>query len=194
MVKKCLYLITSKGLKIKADLLSLLTAKSMSLEIGSRSHDAITSEDIAHFLGTRGLDNREYDFLIAKYTDNNYARSLVFDDIYQDCCNIFLKYIKPKELLQDRYLMRHLINLTLREVIYPHCFICQGRGTVASGDSIQQCQHCEGSGQFIYNDDNRPEFLNMKKKDYMHLKKPYLEMLEFIKNIEINALAKIGDE
>ena len=132
--------------------------------------------------------------LMAKYTDNNYARSMLFDDIYQDCCSIFLKYIKPKELLQDRYLMRHLINLALREVIYPHCFVCQGRGTIASGDSIQQCQHCEGSGQFNYNDENRPEFLNMKKKDYMHLKKPYLEMLEFVKNIEINALAKIGDD
>ena len=67
---------------MKADLLSLLTAKSMNYELSSGNHDAITSEDIAHFLGTRGLDNREYDFLMAKYTDNNYARSLVFDDIY----------------------------------------------------------------------------------------------------------------
>ena len=54
---------------MKADLLSLLTAKSMNYEISSGNHDAITSEDIAHFLGTRGLDNREYDFLMAKYTD-----------------------------------------------------------------------------------------------------------------------------
>jgi hypothetical protein len=34
----------------------------------------------------------------------------------------------------------------------------------------------------------------MDKKDYMEFKKPYMETLEFVKNIEINALAKIGDE
>jgi len=28
----------------------------------------------------------------------------------------------------------------------------------------------------------------------MEFKKPYMELLEFVKNIEINALAKIGDE
>ena len=52
----------------------------------------------------------------------------------------------------------------------------------------------EGTGQFIYDDDNRPEFLGMKKEEYMDYKKPYIETLEMVKNIEINALAKIGDE
>ena len=101
---------------MKADILSILTAKAMNLELPTRNNDAITSSDIAHFLGTKNLDNREYDMLIAKYTDNDYARSMLFDDIYEDSCSIFLKYMKPKELLEDRFLMRHLINLALREV------------------------------------------------------------------------------
>jgi hypothetical protein len=179
---------------MKVELLTLLTAKSMNYELSSGNHDAITAEDISHFLGTKNLDNREYDFLMAKYTDNNYARALVFDDIYEDACNIFLKHVDAKELLQDKFLVRHFINLTLRETMYPNCFICQGRGTIIVGDSIQQCGHCEGSGQFIYNDDNRPEFLNMSKDEYLKFKKPYLELLEFVKNIEINALGKIGDD
>ena len=76
---------------MKADLLSLLTAKSMNYEISSGNHDAITSEDIAHFLGTRDLDSREYDFLMAKYTEDNHARSMLFDDIYEDVFGIFTK-------------------------------------------------------------------------------------------------------
>ena len=179
---------------MKAELLSLLTAKSMKYEISSGNHDAITSEDIAHFLGSRGLDNREYDFLMAKYTENDYARALLFDDIYEEVCSIFLKYIDASKLREDRYIVRHFINLALREVIYPHCFVCQGRGTVVAGDRIQKCQHCDGTGQFIYDDDNRPEFLGYKKEEYMKLKKPYLEILELVKNIEINALSKIGDD
>ena len=42
---------------MKADLLSLLTAKSMNYEKSSGNHDAVTPEDIAHFLGTRDLDS-----------------------------------------------------------------------------------------------------------------------------------------
>ena len=179
---------------MKADLLSLLTAKSMNYEISSGNHDAVTPEDIAHFLGTRDLDSAEYELLLAKYTDDNHSRSMLFDYIYEDCCSIFLKYLKPKQLSQDKFLMRNYINLALREVLYPNCPFCQGRGTIITGSSITKCQHCEGSGQFIYNDDNRPQFLGYKKQEFMELKKPYIEMLEMVKNIEINALSKIGDE
>jgi hypothetical protein len=34
----------------------------------------------------------------------------------------------------------------------------------------------------------------MSKDEYLKFKKPYMELLEFVKNIEINALSKIGDE
>jgi RecJ-like exonuclease len=74
------------------------------------------------------------------------------------------------------------------------CPFCHGRGVIKTKNSIEKCYHCEGTGQFIYDDDNRPEFLGMKKEEYMDYKKPYIEVLEMVKNIEINALAKIGDE
>ncbi len=76
---------------MKVELLTLLTAKSMNYEVSSTNHDAITAQDIAAFLGSRGLNTEEYDFLIAKYTDNNYARAMFFDDIFTDCADIFIK-------------------------------------------------------------------------------------------------------
>jgi len=102
--------------------------------------------------------------------------------------------MKPKELLEDRFLMRHLINLALREVIMTVCPFCQGRGVVKSKDSIIKCQHCAGSGQFIYDDDNRPEFMGIEKEKFMKFKKSYMEMLNMIRDIELSALSKIGDE
>lgn len=179
---------------MNVELLKLLTAKSSDLELAGGNHEAITPEDIAHFLGTIGLESIEYDFLMAKYTENNYAKSLVFDDVYEDVCNIFLKYMDAKELLQEKYLIRQFINLALRETIHTRCVFCQGRGTVATNDTITKCEHCDGTGQFIYNRDNRPELLNMDKKDFLQFEKPYLETLELIKNIEISALSKIGDD
>ena len=182
------------GKQMKADLLSLLTAKSMNYEISSGNHDAITSEDISHFLGTRGLDNREYDFLMAKYCDNTYSRSLIFDDVYEEVCNIFLKYISANEIRKDRYLIRNFINLALRETIMTVCPFCKGQGVVKTKNSIDKCNHCEGTGQFIYDNNNRPELIGITKEEYEKFRRPYLKTLEFIKNIEISALAKIGDE
>ena len=115
---------------MKADLLSLLTAKSMNYEISSGNHDAITSEDIAHFLGTRDLDGREYDFLMAKYTEDNHARSMLFDDIYEDVFGIFTKHIDVSEIKADKYLLRHFINLALRETMLTVCPFCHGRGVI----------------------------------------------------------------
>tara|TARA_S200002703_G_scaffold157584_1_gene165801 strand:- start:552 stop:1091 length:540 start_codon:yes stop_codon:yes gene_type:complete len=179
---------------MKVELLTLLTAKSMDYEVSSTNHDAITSEDISHFLGTRGLDNKEYDFLMAKYCDNTYSRSLIFDDVYEEVCNIFLKYISAEQIRKDRYLIRNFINLALRETIMTVCPFCKGQGVIKTKNGIDKCNHCEGTGQFIYDNDNRPELIGITKEEYEKFKKPYLKTLEFVKNIEINALAKIGDE
>tara|TARA_Y100000389_G_scaffold84977_1_gene81719 strand:- start:571 stop:1116 length:546 start_codon:yes stop_codon:yes gene_type:complete len=179
---------------MNAELLAMLTAKTSSFELSSNNHDAVTSEDIAHYLGTKGLNSIEYDFLMAKYTDNTYSRSLVFDNIYQDIFDIFKKNINMKELKNNRFLLTQFINLALRETMYPNCFVCQGRGTVINNERIEKCQHCEGTGQFIYNDDNRPEFIGIDKKEFMKFKVPYIKSLDYIKNIENSALYKIGDE
>ena len=179
---------------MKADLLALLTSKSPSFETRSANHDAITSEDISHFLGTRGLDSNEYNFLIAKYTDNSFSKGLVFDGIYEDVCDIFMKHISPDDIKENKCPISSFVNLALRETIITTCPFCQGRGVNKNKNSIDKCYHCKGSGQFIYDDDNRPEFLGIDKEEYKKFKKPYMETLEFVKNIEINALAKIGDD
>jgi hypothetical protein len=179
---------------VKAEMLSLLCAKSMGLELSSGNHDAVTPSDIAHFIGTKGLTPAEYDLLLAKYTENNYSRALFFDEIFEDSFRIFLKYVEPKVLRADKYIMRNFINLAIREVIYQVCFVCNGRGKIVSGGGIQECMHCNGTGQFIYDHNNRPEFLGMSKKDYKIFEKPYEDLLEMVTNIEINALNKIGDE
>jgi RecJ-like exonuclease len=119
---------------------------------------------------------------------------MVFDDIYEEVCDIFLKYISADQIRKDKYLIRHFINLALREVILTVCPFCHGRGVIKTKNSIDKCYHCEGTGQFIYDDDNRPEFLGIDKEEYKKFKKPYMETLNFVKNIEINALAKIGDD
>lgn len=172
----------------------MLCAKSMNLELGSGNHDAITTEDIAHFLGTRNLKNREYDILMAKYIDSPESRASLYDDIFVECCDIFMRNHEAKELREHKYFMRMFIYLAFREVFYETCFVCQGRGTISNGDRIDKCMHCDGTGQFIYDDDNRPEFMGIEKEKFMKFKKSYMEMLDMIKDIELSALSKIGDD
>jgi len=179
---------------MKVELLTLLTAKSMNYEVSSPNHDAITAQDIAAFLGSRGLNTEEYDFLIAKYTDNNYARAMFFDDIFVDCAEIFIKDKKDKLVSSDKLLVRAFVNLAISEVMDNVCPFCLGRGSVTSGDKIVKCEHCQGTGQFIYDDNNRYEIMGYDKKGYMEFKKQYMKVLEKIKDIENSALSKIGDE
>ena len=179
---------------MKAEMLSLLCAKSMGLELRSANHDAITSQDIAHFLGTKNLTSAEYDLLLTKYTDDSQAGVTLFDELFEDSFRIFLKYIKPKVLKDNKYLLRNFINLALREMLHSVCFICNGRGNIVTENKIHKCVHCNGTGQFIYNDINRPEFIDMDKEEYIKYKKPYLELLDMVKDLEVTALSKIGDE
>jgi hypothetical protein len=183
-----------ENLKVKAEMLSLLCAKSMGLELSSASHDSVTAQDIAHFLGTKGLTSAEYDLLLTKYADDSQSRINLFDEIFEDGCRIFLKHVKPKLLKNNKYLMRNFINLALREMLYSVCFVCNGRGSIITENTIHKCVHCNGTGQFIYDDNNRPEFIDMNKEEYNKFKKPYAELLSMVKNLEISALGKIGDE
>ena len=175
-------------------MLSMLCAKSMNLEVSSRNHDAVTTEDISHFLGTCKLKNREYDILMAKYLDSHESRTSLYDDIFIECCDIFFKNHKASELRGEKFFMRMFIYLAFREIFYESCFVCQGRGTISNGDRIEKCMHCDGTGQFIYDDDNRPEFMGIEKERFMKFKKSYMEMLNMIRDIELSALNKIGDE
>ena len=179
---------------MKAEMLSLLCAKSMGLQVGSGSHDSVTSDDISHFLGTKGLTSEEYDFLIAKYTDNEYSRAMLFDDIFVDCADIFIKHNIDALKNSDRLLIRNFINLAMSETMDTTCPFCHGVGSVSVGNTIQKCSHCDGTGQFIFDDDNRHHIMGYTKEGYMEFREPYMKILNMIKDIEISALSKIGDD
>ena len=179
---------------MKAELLSMLCAKSMNLEISSGSHDAITPEDIAHFLGTLNLKDEEYNFLMAKYTDSGQAREDLFEDIFVECAEMFIGYKKNKEIKTDVLLLRKFINLALSETIDATCPFCLGVGSVKTASGVDKCYHCNGTGQFIFDDNNRPAIMDIPKKTYLYFKRLYLDILDKIKGIEVNALSKIGDD
>tara|TARA_R100000315_G_C5146774_1_gene83949 strand:+ start:11 stop:550 length:540 start_codon:yes stop_codon:yes gene_type:complete len=178
---------------MKVEYLKLLAAKSMSLEPSSKNHDAVLPEDIAHYLGTKNLTSIEYDLLIAKYTENSYSRAMVADEIFEDACEIFFKNVNIKDIERKRFLIRNFISLALREIIETACPICGGKGFIAELDRIVKCVHCDNSGNFIYDDNNRSELMGFTKKDYSKYKKAYDNLLEKLQNIEISALSKIGD-
>lgn len=175
------------------ELLSLLTAASPSFEAKSSNHDAITREDIAHFLGTKNLTPAEYSFLLGKYTEDHLERGMFMEFIMEDIANIYIKSLTAKKFLEDKTSLNSLVMLAMRETMEETCFACQGVGFVVLNENKQKCMHCEGTGQFIYNDKIRAECLYMSNKKYMMYKKAYYESLEYIKNIESSALSKIGD-
>jgi|TARA_R100000458_G_C8268555_1_gene243384 hypothetical protein len=178
---------------MKVELLKLLAAKSMNLEMPSKHHNAITPEDILHFLSMKNLTSEEYDILIAKYTDNGYSRGMLQHDLYEDACKIFLKHIDPKILSKSRFTVRAFVTLAIKEIVDTKCPFCKGRGFIADIHKITKCEHCDDQGNFIYDDTNRPELMNMRKDDYDFYKEAYLEFLQKVKDIEISALSKIGD-
>tara|TARA_R100000734_G_C3310608_1_gene101388 strand:+ start:493 stop:1050 length:558 start_codon:yes stop_codon:yes gene_type:complete len=184
---------------MKAEIIKLLTAKSMSLEPSSKNHDAVLPEDIAHYLGTRGLSGVEYNLLVAKYADNSKARSLISQELYYQTYNNFINLLKDKKLQHkttighQRTLIQKFINLAMREVIENACPICNGKGFIANLSQITKCVHCDNSGNFIYDDNNRREMIGLTRKNYSIYKDFYHNLLEKLQNIEISALSKIGD-
>ena len=178
---------------MKAELLSLLTAKTSNFELSSKNHDAITSEDIAHYLGTKKLNSEEYDILMAKYCDNEYAREVYRDNIFIKAFDIFVKNKNIQKNVK-KILIKNFTNLAIKEVIDTTCIFCNGKGKITDKNYIKMCVHCEGTGQFIYDDNNRPQISGIKSNVYNKYKKLYYELLNYVKEVEISALSKIGDE
>ena len=179
---------------MKVELLKLLAAKSMSLEKSCKHHNAITPEDILHFLSLKNLTSEEYDILVAKYTDNNNSLVALEHDFYERACKVFMEHIDAKILSEDRFIIKSFVKLALKELVQIKCLFCKGRGFVADFNKIAKCKHCDDQGNFVYDYTNRPEFLGINKEKYKFYEKPYLQFLEEIKDVEISALSKIGDE
>ncbi len=179
---------------MKVEHLTLLTAKSMKLELSSKNHDSITSEDILHYLASKKLSSQEYDFLVIKYLKEDNATNSFVEDLMLDAFDLFKKNKKCYQMLLDKKInLRHICHSALREVIYTYCFFCNGRGRLSDWNNNQKCTHCNGTGQFDYNDSNRPQIIGIDKNTYDTIKKIYAGILEIINDIEISALKKIGD-
>jgi DnaJ-class molecular chaperone len=71
--------------------------------------------------------------------------------------------------------------------------VCQGTGYLKTTDSIDKCPHCDGTGEFIYDDQVRSSIMGVKKNYFMKYKKEYESIIEKINTIENSALSKIGD-
>jgi len=173
---------------LKVDLLSLILPKSSSFELRENHHNRTTAEDINHILGTSKLNRKEYNLLLMKYIDDNSSRSSLFDELFDETCEIFLK----KEMPKEQGLIRKFLNTAIVESVVERCFVCNGTGVIRTTSSIEDCVHCN-KGMFVYDDQVRSHMMKISKKVFLKYKKQYNQIIEKINQIEISALSKIGD-
>ena len=174
---------------MKAELLTLLIPSTQSFELSSTHHNKTTSEDINMLLSYSNLDKKEYSLLLMKYVDDKTSESSLFDELFDEVCEIFLKREVPKEC----GMIRKFLNTAIIECCVEKCVVCQGTGYLKTTDSIDKCPHCDGTGEFIYDDHVRSSIMGVKKNYFMKYKKEYESIIEKINTIENSALSKIGD-
>jgi len=181
---------------MNVELLKLLLPSSPVLEVTGQSHNCMTSEDVNTLMGYSGLTETEYMFVINKYLDSE-----------QGLNSKFYKIIKQEilELLDNKNILKRnkvhyanktpikigkLLKMAIIEVTVDKCFVCSGTGFLINLNNISTCPHCK-NGIFNYTDDVRKNILKVKTNDYLKFKKIYLEILDYVKNLEISALDKL---
>jgi hypothetical protein len=191
------------------ELLTLLLPKSPDLEVKSISHDALTPQDISHFLANRNLTNEEYTLIMSKFIQDEYAMSelyktmreitvVLFAERYrytdEDCTEFLGKMnIKTNEYILNLNFIEKFTKMAVAESIFKSCLVCKGTGKEAGENTIVKCSHCEGTGQFIYNDINRPHMMMIKKSVFKKYKHIYQKILDRVIEIEEKALSKLGN-
>ena len=60
--------------------------------------------------------------------------------------------------------------MAIAESLFDTCFVCNGTGYELGKQTANKCQHCEGTGQFIYNDVNRAHMMMIKKSTFKKYK------------------------
>lgn len=174
---------------MKAELLKLLTPSSPSLETTGVNHNAITSEDINVILAYSKLSESEYQLLIEKYVnDSNYPDNAFYKTVYDNTKIIFYK--NKKKPYKTKF--SPFLKLAILETFIEKCWICRGTGVLITLNSIHNCPHCE-NGTFIYTDKVRVKLLKIDKKIYNTYKKNYIDVLGYLKDIELSALNKINN-
>ena len=172
------------------ELLTLLLPSSPTYEVRSITHNALTPQDIAHLLAKKRLNKKELNILLAKFIDSDSAHEELFDEMMDSACTIFMKDGVPSK----PGVIRKFTRLALAETLFTKCFICKGVGTVVvNNSSIEKCPHCDGTGEFVYEDVHRAHIMKIPMKLYKRHRKQYFKIREEVVDIENEALRKLGD-
>ena len=165
---------------MKVELLALMFPSSCDLEsIGSKNHNAVTSDDINIKLSYSKITDAELNLLLAKFLDDSKCRSELFWGLYD-----FVKGI-----IDEKYAKRYL-EVAIMERVMSACPFCNGTGVMIFKDKIETCSHCK-EGNFIYSNDVVANLIGIKPQKLK--KKAYNEIINKLMDIEDSALSKIGD-
>jgi hypothetical protein len=165
---------------MKAELLALMYPSSCDLEsIGSKNHNAVTSDDINIKLAYSKINDMELNLLLAKFLDDDRCRSELFWKLYDS----------SKEIVGDKYAKKYL-EIAIMERIMTTCPFCNGTGVMIFKNKIETCSHCK-EGNFIYSDDVVANLIGIKPQKFK--KKAYNKIINKLMDIEDSALSKIGD-
>ena len=170
------------------ELLTLLLPSSPSYELKSINHNSITPQDISMLLANKRLRKSELNMLLAKFIDSDIAHEELFNEMMDRSCEIFLKDGVPKEA----GLIKKFTRFALAETLFTKCFICKGVGTLTvNNNRIETCKHCNGTGEFIYEDVHRAHIMKIPMKVFRKYKNQYIKIRDEIIDIENEALRKL---
>lgn len=172
---------------MKVETLKKLTPSSPELS-GKRSkvHNSITTEDVLLKLSYSKLSNKETDFILGKYLNDDDSLKKFYEMFIKDLKNE--KHNKKGEI----NLVCDIVKACLIECTLIKCPFCSGRGFYKLKNNIKSCDHCV-DGDFIYTDIVRANLTKMSIGKFKKLKKKYEGILSMIQNVEADALEKIGD-
>ena len=175
---------------MKINMLSKLLPKSLDLSgVGtSKSHNAITPQDISIILSYSNLTDNQTDFLLMKYLNDYSAMNRLFSHFYIKAAEIFanIKFKNPEKTLEK------IINCAILECSMQSCPVCNGVGYTTFNKKMEKCKHCE-EGLFIYDDFTRCQIMTIKKATYGKIRRGYKQIMEMLYDLEQESLAKIGD-
>jgi len=172
---------------MKLEVIKKLTPSSPEIsEKKSKIHNALSTEDVLLKLAYCKLTNKEMDFILGKYLDDDESLSHFY--------KVFLYELNNNNTYksEEKDLVCSVVKASLIELTVIKCPFCLGRGFYKLKNNIQKCDHCV-DGDFIYTDNIRANILKMNKKEYKKIASMHKNILKEIESIEIDALEKIGD-
>jgi len=169
---------------MKTELLAKLMPSSLDISTyGSKNHNAITTEDILIKLSYSKLTENEYNFILAKFLNDDSCRSSVYKNLIKEVHEEF-----GKEGVN--HLVCRFVEVAIMECILTRCPFCNGTGFNVFKTTISKCPHCN-NGEFIYDDNVRANLIGITLKKFKKERNKYDRVLELLNEIEINALSKI---